>query len=53
MAAVLRQLGDDYDAVVGLIGVDSHGTPLAVHRTKDMPHAFFSGDAAVVSRMRV
>jgi beta-aspartyl-peptidase (threonine type) len=53
MAAVLGQLGEDYDADVGLIAVDERGTPVAMHRTKDMPHAYFSGDAAVVSRMRV
>jgi hypothetical protein len=26
---------------------------VAMHRTRDMPHAFFSGTAPVVSRMRV
>ncbi len=53
MAAVLARLGEDYDADVGLIAVDGHGLPVAMHRTKDMPHAHFSGDAPVVSRMRV
>jgi isoaspartyl peptidase/L-asparaginase-like protein (Ntn-hydrolase superfamily) len=53
MRAVLEQLGRDYDADIGIIGVDRHGTPVAMHRTRQMPHAFFSGDAAVVARMRV
>lgn len=50
---VLDQLGRDYDADVGLIAIGADGTPVAMHRTKDMPHAHFSGDAAVTSRMRV
>jgi beta-aspartyl-peptidase (threonine type) len=53
LAAVLGQLGEDFDADVGLIAVDRDGTPVAMHRTRDMPHAFFSGNGAVVSRMRV
>jgi L-asparaginase / beta-aspartyl-peptidase len=53
MAAVLARLGEDYDADVGLIAVDGHGLPVAMHRTKDMPHAHFTGDGPVVSRMRV
>lgn len=53
MRQVLDQLGRDFDADVGIIGVDRHGLPVAVHRTRDMPHAFFAGDAAVVARMRV
>lgn len=52
VAAVLARLGEDYDADVGLIAVDDRGTPVALHRTRDMPHAFFSGECAVVSRMR-
>ncbi|HEX4944115.1 MAG TPA: isoaspartyl peptidase/L-asparaginase family protein [Usitatibacteraceae bacterium] len=52
MAAVLDRLGADFDADVGFIAVDDGGLPVAMHRTRDMPHAFFSGDAAVVSRMR-
>jgi beta-aspartyl-peptidase (threonine type) len=52
MGAVLDQLGRDYDADVGIIAVGGDGTPLAMHRTRDMPHAYFSGEAAVVSRMR-
>ncbi len=52
VAAVLARLGEDYDADVGLIAVDDCGTPVALHRTRDMPHAFFTGEGAVVSRMR-
>jgi len=53
MQQVLEQLGRDFDADIGIIGVDREGTPVAVHRTKQMPHAFFSGEAPVVARMRV
>lgn len=53
VAAVLRKLGEDFDADVGLVAVDREGTPVAQHRTRDMPHAYFSGDADVVARMRV
>jgi beta-aspartyl-peptidase (threonine type) len=52
MKEVLDQLGRDFDADVGIIAVDSAGTPVAMHRTRDMPHAFFSGGGEVVSRMR-
>jgi beta-aspartyl-peptidase (threonine type) len=52
VAEVLDKLGEDFDADVGLIAVDDRGVPVAMHRTRDMPHAFFSGTAAVVSRMR-
>lgn len=52
MKQVLEQLGRDFDADIGIIGVDRDGTPVAVHRTKQMPHAFFSGEAQVVARMR-
>ena len=52
VAAVLERLGADYDADVGFIAVDDQGLPVAMHRTRDMPHAYFSGDGAVVSRMR-
>jgi beta-aspartyl-peptidase (threonine type) len=50
---VLGRLGRDYDADVGIIAVDSAGNPAAMHRTRDMPHAFFAGEGEVVSRMRV
>jgi len=53
MRQVLDQLGRDFDADVGIVGVDRDGQPVAVHRTRDMPHAFFSGDAPVAARMRV
>jgi L-asparaginase / beta-aspartyl-peptidase len=53
MQAVLEGLGRDYDADVGLIAVDAAGTPVARHRTRDMPHAWFSGEGPVAARMRV
>jgi beta-aspartyl-peptidase (threonine type) len=53
MDSVIDRLGRDYDADVGLIAVDSGGRPVALHRTRDMPHAFFSDEGQVVSRMRV
>ncbi len=53
MREVLDQLGRDYDADVGVVAVDSSGTPFAVHRTRDMPHAYFSGVSEVASLMRV
>lgn len=53
MQQVLDQLGRDYDADIGIIGVDREGMPVAVHRTRQMPHAFFSAEAQVVARMRV
>lgn len=53
MGEVLDKLGRDYDADVGIIAVDAQGVPVAQHRTRDMPHAFFSGEGAIVSRARV
>ena len=53
MRAALEQMGRDFDADVGITAVDRHGVPVAQHRTRDMPHAYFSGDSEVVSRMRV
>ena len=53
MKDVLDRLGRDYDADVGLIAVDSSGVAAAVHRTRDMPHAFFTGASETVSLMRV
>ena len=53
VAAVLARLGADYDADVGLIAIGDEGIPVAMHRTRDMPHAFFSGDSPVSARMRV
>ena len=52
MRASLEAMGRDFDADVGLIAVDRAGLPLAMHRTRDMPHAFFAGDGAIVSRIR-
>lgn len=52
VAAVLARLGADYDADVGLIAIGAAGSPVAMHRTRDMPHAFFSGDSPVSARMR-
>jgi L-asparaginase / beta-aspartyl-peptidase len=49
---MLDRLGRDFDADVGIIAVDASGTPVAQHRTHDMPHAYFSGTGEVVSRMR-
>ncbi len=48
----LERLGRDFDADVGIIGVDRFGHAVAQHRTADMPHAFFSGEAPVTARMR-
>jgi len=53
MDDVLGRLGRDFDADVGIIAVDGAGTPVAMHRTRDMPHAYFAGEGEVVSRMRV
>ena len=50
---VLDRLRRDFAADVGIIAVDGSGNPLARHLTRDMPHAWFSGEAEVVSRMRV
>jgi L-asparaginase / beta-aspartyl-peptidase len=48
----LERLGRDYDADVGIIAIGPDARPVARHRTRDMPHAFFSGDEAVRARMR-
>lgn len=50
--AVLDELGRDYDADVGIIAVDRFGNPVARHRTRDMPHAWFAGEAEVAARAR-
>jgi beta-aspartyl-peptidase (threonine type) len=52
VAEVLDSLRRDYEADVGMIAVDSSGNAAGQHLTRDMPHAFFSGEADVVSRMR-
>jgi beta-aspartyl-peptidase (threonine type) len=53
MREMLDRLGRDFDADVGFVAVDASGNPVAMHRTRDMPHAFFAGEGAVTSRMRV
>ena len=53
LSDVMGKLKRDYDADVGMIAVDGAGTPLAMHLTRDMPHAFFAGEGEVVARMRV
>ncbi len=52
VSEVLDGLHRDYAADVGIVAVDSAGTPVARHLTRDMPHAFFSGEDEVASRMR-
>lgn len=52
VAEVLDGLRRDYEADVGIIAVDSAGTAVAQHLTRDMPHAYFSGEHEVTSRMR-
>jgi beta-aspartyl-peptidase (threonine type) len=49
---VLEAMGRDFDADVGIIAVDRDGNTVARHRTRDMPHACFSGEAPVVARVR-
>lgn len=53
MDAVLEAMRRDFDADVGIIGVDRHGLPVARHLTRDMPHAWFAGKEAVTAKMRV
>jgi len=50
---MLDQLGRDFDADVGFIAIDAHGVPYGNHRTRDMPHAYFSGSSEIVAKMRV
>ena len=52
MARALEALRRDFNADVGIIAVDRAGRCVARHLTRDMPHAFFSGDGDVVTRMR-
>jgi len=52
MAAVLEGMRRDYDADVGIIGVDRAGHPVARHLTPAMPHAWFDGEGEIVVRMR-
>ncbi len=53
MTDILDRLHRDFSADIGIIAVDSAGTPLARHLSRDMPHAWFSGVGEVSSRMRV
>jgi len=46
-------MGREFDADVGVIAVDRRGATVARHRTRDMPHAFFAGEGAVIARARV
>jgi len=50
---MLDQLGRDFDADVGFIAIDANGVPYGNHRTRDMPHAYFSGSSEIVAKMRV
>jgi L-asparaginase / beta-aspartyl-peptidase len=50
--SVLDQLGRDFDGDIGLIAIDANGVPYANHRTRDMPHAYFSGGGEIVAKMR-
>ncbi|HZZ92514.1 MAG TPA: isoaspartyl peptidase/L-asparaginase family protein [Usitatibacter sp.] len=52
MTHVLEGLRRDYDADVGIIGIDAAGTPVAQHLTPAMPHAYFTAGGEVVARMR-
>ena len=53
MAQSLAQLKRDFEGDIGIVAVDREGTPVARHLSRDMPHAYFSGEAPVASRMRV
>ena len=53
MRSLIEYLGRTFDADVGFIAVDRHGSTVAAHRTRDMPHAFFEGGSEIVARMRV
>ena len=50
--SVLEEMGRAFDADVGLVAVDRHGEVAARHRTRDMPHAWFSGEGPVTARAR-
>ena len=52
VSEVLDSLRRDYDADVGVIAVDSAGNAVGQHLTRDMPHAYFTGEHEVISRMR-
>lgn len=48
---MLAELGREFDADVGFIGIDANGNAIAAHRTPHMPHAWFSGESDIVTRM--
>jgi beta-aspartyl-peptidase (threonine type) len=52
VSAMLDQLGNDFDADVGFIAIDAHGNALGNHRTRHMPHAWFTGDGEIIAKMR-
>jgi L-asparaginase / beta-aspartyl-peptidase len=47
----LDQLAQDFDADVGFIAIDYQGNAYGNHRTRHMPHAWFTGDSAMVAKM--
>ncbi|HEX4859257.1 MAG TPA: isoaspartyl peptidase/L-asparaginase, partial [Usitatibacteraceae bacterium] len=51
VAGVLDLLGREFDADVGFIALDANGIVCGAHRTPHMPHAWFSGDSAIVAKM--
>jgi L-asparaginase / beta-aspartyl-peptidase len=53
MRGAIDQLKRDFDADVGIVAVDRDGRTVAQHLSRDMPHAYFSGEAPVAARMRV
>jgi beta-aspartyl-peptidase (threonine type) len=52
MSDILDRLHREFSADIGIIAVDSAGTPIAKHLSRDMPHAGFAGTGEVFSRMR-
>lgn len=51
--AAIDLLTREFAADVGFIAIDANGVPYANHNTAHMPHAYFSGAAEIVARMRV
>ena len=52
IGAVLDAMGRDFDADVGFIGIDANGNAVGMHRTPQMPHAYFTGGSEIIARMR-
>ncbi|HUP98598.1 MAG TPA: isoaspartyl peptidase/L-asparaginase [Usitatibacter sp.] len=52
VSEVLQLMGREFDADVGLVAVGRDGASVAMHRTRDMPHAFFVGEGVAIARMR-